>query len=435
MTIEALVAIVGVLLGFLYFLHDRRKKARETRIQSDTLGEADQMTFAALAINSYFQQEKEDGTLESERVKIFDAHLHGRVYDSYNIFFTGRNVELPTRKETRYGHSMAALKSALSHYQCNNAIVETESGYFEIFRQITKSDIPDAILEELQKTLLDKIPDSTPVDELTKPPYASAREIASNRMDPSIAEETDAKQERERKLEEIDKWEFYLAQLGNDKKGDAHRLQIKRVARKWVEYTIDKQINADRTSQGSVPDFLDTRFNINANTRTKYNKIINDWFDAIDNVNKASSREPRRTGKKKRTKVHESGLSAPGTLSKRTQTEKLIGFVFEGEQYECNSAKETLIAILSLLQERDPHFLDRLSKHPRFRDVKRPLVSRNRDDLYPSPAAAHHYGDLGNGWWVSTKRDINNISEMIELACQVSDIEIDKDLQILRTTN
>ena len=363
MPIEALLTMVAILVTILIFLYTIRKERRNTQTQGETLGEDNQMTFAALAINNLLEEEREEGTIESEEITFDVAHLHARVYEEYNAFSTGRNITLPKHTEDRYVHSLNALESALAHYQEINAIMKIKSYHFEIFRQITKDDIPDATRNELKNSLLGKFPDSSSAHDLTKPIHTTAKANPSDRGSSSIEEDEEAaQQDRERKLEDIEKWEPYLAQFGNDKVGNDHRLQVKRVARKWVEYTIAEQISADRTSQDSLAHFLDTHFKINANTRSKYSKIINDWFVAIEKVDEASSREPRRKAKEDKANMQRVSSSVPGTLRKGAQKEKLVGFILEGEQYECNSAKEVLVAILKLLQERDSQFLDRLSQ-------------------------------------------------------------------------
>lgn len=100
-----------------------------------------------------------------------------------------------------------------------------------------------------------------------------------------------------------------------------------------------------------------------------------------------------------------------------------FGFTWEGQRVSCSSARGVLQEVLKRLAVRDNSFLSRFvaRKHGR----KRRYVAQDRADLYPGrPDLADLYAvEFVPGWWLGTNYSRSSIAEIIQLACEVADLE------------
>lgn len=100
-----------------------------------------------------------------------------------------------------------------------------------------------------------------------------------------------------------------------------------------------------------------------------------------------------------------------------------FGFSWEGQRVMCSSARGVLQEVLKCFAERDSSFPMRFvaRKHGR----KRRYVAQERGDLYPGrPDLADLYAvEFIPGWWLGTNYSRRSIAEIIDLACEVADVE------------
>lgn len=105
------------------------------------------------------------------------------------------------------------------------------------------------------------------------------------------------------------------------------------------------------------------------------------------------------------------------------------GFWYLDEFYPANSAKDVIRKILIAFAQNDPEFLERFAarKHGR----KRRWIARSKSELYPGrPDLMEYSVKLSQGWWMGTNYSIARIEKMVKLACEVANVEFDKDLVI-----
>jgi hypothetical protein len=104
-----------------------------------------------------------------------------------------------------------------------------------------------------------------------------------------------------------------------------------------------------------------------------------------------------------------------------------IGYALQGRITHLRSAVDILVNVLDELSKRDASFITRLAsrKHGRSRRY----VARTREELYPGrPDLAEYSKQLSNGWWVGTNYSKSNISQIIQLACEVAGLRYGDDL-------
>ena len=95
-------------------------------------------------------------------------------------------------------------------------------------------------------------------------------------------------------------------------------------------------------------------------------------------------------------------LSPPGPRPEGSMT-RIVGFVLDGKRVETGSAIETLVELVKKFHRRDPQFMTNFALASGGR--KRPLVARNRADLYFDRLdfQQNNTKNLGNGWWLDAR--------------------------------
>ena len=219
------------------------------------------------------------------------------------------------------------------------------------------------------------------------------------------------------------KWLEHVSNFGLVYAQDRRR-QMQRIARRWVVFARDNDFSPDNSNPELVAKFLD-KFDISKDTYKSYKGILDKWFVEVGSsrsiVGEDSSHRRDTVQKVKRSSLQ------------TNQRVKIVGYSYEGQVFQCDSAKEALVSVLQQFQSEDPQFLERLAEKSRSGGSKRVLVSMDRKELYPGEfkARSRDYGDLGSGWWVSTNRSRNNIIRQIEIACDVKGVTFGEDLEIL----
>lgn len=126
-------------------------------------------------------------------------------------------------------------------------------------------------------------------------------------------------------------------------------------------------------------------------------------------------------------------FSAPATRGQSQDGPKQpddIGFVLNGDERPCRSAREVMISLFELLAERDPSFLERFAA--RKHGSTRRYIARNQYELYPgrSDLCERESHRLRDGWYIGTNYSRDNIKQIIQLACEVAGIRFGRDLTI-----
>jgi hypothetical protein len=106
-----------------------------------------------------------------------------------------------------------------------------------------------------------------------------------------------------------------------------------------------------------------------------------------------------------------------------------LGFVFMGQHHPAKSARDVLLGVLEFLNQRDSTFLERLAARPKH-GRKRRYVARTPKELYPDrpDLARDHVAQLSSGWWVGTNVSRGAVKHILELACEVAQVEFGRTL-------
>lgn len=108
-----------------------------------------------------------------------------------------------------------------------------------------------------------------------------------------------------------------------------------------------------------------------------------------------------------------------------------IGFSFKGQQYPARSAREVLVNIFETLTSSDATFLERFAALPKHGRTRR-FLARTPDELYPGrpDLARDHSARLRSGWHLGTNVSRAAIERIIEMACDVANLRLGRDLII-----
>jgi predicted type IV restriction endonuclease len=117
----------------------------------------------------------------------------------------------------------------------------------------------------------------------------------------------------------------------------------------------------------------------------------------------------------------------PESIVPPPRTKGPIGYTLHGKTTHLRSAVDVLVNVLDELSKKDTNFITRLAsrKHGRSRRY----IAQSRDELYPGrPDLAEYSKQLSNGWWAGTNYSKSNISQIIQLACEVAGLRFGYDL-------
>ena len=111
------------------------------------------------------------------------------------------------------------------------------------------------------------------------------------------------------------------------------------------------------------------------------------------------------------------------------QSQRIRGFVLDGESTVTGSAKQTLIEIIKRFQRLDGMFMEQFAFRTSGRT--RRLVATTRDQLYDKHDFDKYSEDLNNGWWIGTNLGQASIRKHIVTACEVKGIPFGSRLTLI----
>lgn len=108
-----------------------------------------------------------------------------------------------------------------------------------------------------------------------------------------------------------------------------------------------------------------------------------------------------------------------------------IGFSFHGQQYPARNARDVLVNAFETLTSGDATFLERFAALPKHGRTRR-FLARTPDELYPGrpDLARDHSAKLKSGWYLGTNVSRAAIERIIEMACDVANLRLGRDLII-----
>lgn len=119
-----------------------------------------------------------------------------------------------------------------------------------------------------------------------------------------------------------------------------------------------------------------------------------------------------------------SGANEPISFSERNVQYRLFG-----KARQARNATEALVDILRTLQSRDGTFLERLA--PIVPGRTRNHVAREKSDVYPGrPELVDFTIELVPGWWLGTNISNRDKMRIIEKACQLERLTLQRDVVI-----
>ena len=255
-------------------------------------------------------------------------------------------------------------------------------------------------------------------------------------------------------LTDGDIWNFYLAMAaGEPAKRIVYRAELSQ-EEKLGEYEgfFKRYLEKSSVLSGKAKQDAERDKESEANRLTAQNAIPSSWQDLLNEPNeellellveaveKKCGIRPELEDVRSFLSSQPPGASlappAPSSIETEsiTQTSKLpsnkiVGFVLDGNPRNCRSGVRTIAAILKELQERDHSFMSRFA--PKTIGRNRRLVSLNPDDIYDNPNLQGKVLDLGNGWWMATNIGTITILQSIKLACEVAGIGYGTQLKLL----
>lgn len=109
---------------------------------------------------------------------------------------------------------------------------------------------------------------------------------------------------------------------------------------------------------------------------------------------------------------------------------RTVGFVFNGQHYPARNARNMLVSVFEFLSTRDRTFLERFASLPKHGRTRR-YLARSPEELYPGrPDLAHESKQLSSGWWLGTNVSRASIERIIQMACEVAQIDYGRELSI-----
>lgn len=117
----------------------------------------------------------------------------------------------------------------------------------------------------------------------------------------------------------------------------------------------------------------------------------------------------------------------PSTPTKRGA----VGYTFDGQFVPCRNGREVLVKVFEALAKRDSGFLERFAARPKHGRTRR-YLARSPEELYPGrpDLAREHSAQLQSGWYVGTNVSHAAIERIIEMACEVAQVRLGKELII-----
>ena len=108
-----------------------------------------------------------------------------------------------------------------------------------------------------------------------------------------------------------------------------------------------------------------------------------------------------------------------------------LGIVIDGNYYAARSAIGVLVLVFEELGRRDDTFLKRFEALPNHGRTRR-YLAKDRCDLYPGrpDLAINCAHKLSSGLWLGTNYSKRDIKKIIQLACEVANIELNEGLKI-----
>ena len=139
---------------------------------------------------------------------------------------------------------------------------------------------------------------------------------------------------------------------------------------------------------------------------------------------------PRQSKTASTPKAPESdSVSAQLKSGKRS---KIVGFVLDGKHGGTETSIGNLASILKEFSGRESGLMEDFRE--RTMKGKRPLVSKNRDELYARPDEDRPQAeDLENGWWLQKGiyATTKEVKEHIEIACEIAGVKFGSQLKLI----
>jgi hypothetical protein len=108
-----------------------------------------------------------------------------------------------------------------------------------------------------------------------------------------------------------------------------------------------------------------------------------------------------------------------------------VGYSLDGRSVPCRNGREVLVRVFEALADRDSSFLERFASRPKHGRTRR-YLARSPEELYPgrSDLASEHSQKIKSGWFVGTNVSHAQIKRIIEMACEVANIQLGRELTV-----
>ncbi len=108
-----------------------------------------------------------------------------------------------------------------------------------------------------------------------------------------------------------------------------------------------------------------------------------------------------------------------------------VGYSLDGRFVSCRNGRDVMVHVFEELAGRDPSFLERFTSRPKHGRTRR-YLARSPEELYPgrTDLASEHSFKLKSGWYIGTNVSHAQIERIIEMACEVANIRMGRELVV-----
>lgn len=117
------------------------------------------------------------------------------------------------------------------------------------------------------------------------------------------------------------------------------------------------------------------------------------------------------------------------SVSAFERAESPIGYQYNGQFFPARNARAVMLEVFELFIRQDSSFAERFINLPRHGGSRR-YLARKPEDLYPGrpDLAQKHSAQLSSGYWLGDNYNKASIKGIIELACEVAQVEFGRTL-------
>ena len=254
-------------------------------------------------------------------------------------------------------------------------------------------------------------------------------------------------------LTDGDRWDFYLSMavgVPTERRFYRLELQLEYKIREYAEF-LEEHLQKGRVVSGEAKRNAEQRHASNLERVRAHEAIPGAWQTLLrepdeilrdllaekvesecgtkpelDDIEEFLRKLPTLLSKEK--PIPRPPVTPPKPNTPQPERNRIVGFVFRGEEIDTRTSIRTLVEILTIFEREDPEFMERFAAKTATR--ARNLVAKNRAVLYKKSDLVKYSVQLENGWWLGTNLSTIQIRKYIETACDVAGVGFGSQLKL-----